>query len=137
MSEYSKKWYKNNREKILTKQRIYQKENRGKISLRQKDYYRNISRFREKERRLKWRDTCLFHYSNGKMSCNCCGESIKDFLGIDHENNDGAKHRKEIGGGSKLYKWLIDNNFPDGFQVLCHNCNLAKGFYGRCPHTLK
>jgi hypothetical protein len=27
------------------------------------------------------------------------------------------------------------NEFPDGFQVLCHNCNLAKGYYGECPHN--
>ena len=20
------------------------------------------------------------------------------------------------------------------FQVLCHNCNMSKGFYGYCPH---
>jgi hypothetical protein len=21
-----------------------------------------------------------------------------------------------------------------GYRVLCHNCNLARGFYGYCPH---
>lgn len=30
--------------------------------------------------------------------------------------------------------WLRRNNYPNGFQVLCHNCNMAKGFYGKCPH---
>jgi hypothetical protein len=29
---------------------------------------------------------------------------------------------------------LIKNNFPDGFQVLCHNCNMSIGLYGYCPH---
>ena len=23
----------------------------------------------------------------------------------------------------------------DGYQLLCHNCNCAKGWYGACPHT--
>jgi len=33
-----------------------------------------------------------------------------------------------------MYVWLKRNYFPTGFQLLCHNCNLAKGFYGKCPH---
>jgi hypothetical protein len=33
-----------------------------------------------------------------------------------------------------LYLWLKRNNYPTGFRVLCHNCNLAIGFYGYCPH---
>ena len=31
----------------------------------------------------------------------------------------------------------IKNNFPKGFQILCHNCNIAKGHYGKCPHEKK
>lgn len=43
--------------------------------------------------------------------------------------------RRELGkGGVRYYSWVINNNFPSGHQVLCHNCNLAKGFYGECPH---
>ena len=37
---------------------------------------------------------------------------------------------KKIGLG-RLHKWLIDNNFPKGFQTLCFNCNCGfkrKGF---------
>ncbi len=37
-------------------------------------------------------------------------------------------------GGSVLYSWLKKQGYPPGFQVLCHNCNLAKGYYGACPH---
>ena len=29
--------------------------------------------------------------------------------------------------GIDLVKWLTLNDFPDGFQILCHNCNYAKG----------
>ena len=35
---------------------------------------------------------------------------------------------------SAIYRWLIKHKFPPGIQVLCHNCNLAKGYYGACPH---
>ena len=33
-----------------------------------------------------------------------------------------------------LGQWIKKNNFPKGFQILCHNCNVAKGIYGECPH---
>ena|ERR1039458_3671392 len=70
-------------------------------------------------------------------ACACCGETTPEFLGIDHVFNDGHSHRKELKGyGRSMYQWLARQGFPkDGrFQLLCHNCNLAKGFYGACPH---
>lgn len=73
-------------------------------------------------------------YSGGKFECACCGELEERFLSIDHINGGGHKHRKTI--KCNLYWWLIKNKFPDGYQVLCHNCNMAKGLYGKCPHQL-
>jgi hypothetical protein len=69
-------------------------------------------------------------------SCACCGEPIPEFLTVDHVNNDGAEHRRQIGARSlHLYKWLKANAFPKtGFQLLCFNCNCSKGFNGECPH---
>ncbi len=71
--------------------------------------------------------------------CACCGETEPDFLSIDHMNNDGAEHRRQLGGrnygGTNMYRWLRQNDYPEGFQVLCYNCNLAKGFAGSCPHS--
>lgn len=65
--------------------------------------------------------------------CACCGENTLEFLTIDHINN-GVEDRKKNGG--KLYRWLIKNNFPKGnYQILCYNCNCAKGFFGYCPHN--
>lgn len=72
--------------------------------------------------------------------CKCCGETEPKFLHVDHVFNDGAEHRRSIGGrneGCNLYKWLKRNGFPkDRFQLLCANCNFAKGHYGQCPHEL-
>lgn len=79
------------------------------------------------ERRLQ----IFAHYG---QRCACCGESRYELLTVDHVNNDGKAHRMEIGGGGKLYRWLIINNFPPGFQILCMNCNWAKSRYGECPH---
>ena len=68
--------------------------------------------------------------------CTCCGESNLMFLTLDHIHGNGAKHRKEIGRASKLYRWLRKNGFPDiGLQVLCCNCNWGRFINkGICPH---
>ncbi len=76
----------------------------------------------------------LAHYG-GK--CTCCGESHFEFLALDHKNGDGDVHRRAVGGGAKMVEWIIKNEFPDSFQVLCHNCNQAIGYYGACPHSLE
>ena len=31
------------------------------------------------------------------------------------------------------FLWLIKNDFPPGYQVLCFNCNYAKTAFGKCP----
>jgi hypothetical protein len=68
--------------------------------------------------------------------CHCCGEKEKCFLSFDHINGEGTKHRREVGSGTPFYLWVIKNNWPDFLTILCHNCNMAKGFYGECPHKL-
>lgn len=67
--------------------------------------------------------------------CSCCGEQNIQFLCVDHINNDGNKHRKEL-GGKNFYSWLEKHGFPqDRFQLLCYNCNFGKQVNkGVCPH---
>ncbi len=88
--------------------------------------------------KINYRLLALKHYSDETMKCKCCGESIERFLTIDHINNDGREHRKTNNEARKnLYKWLIKNNYPDGFQVLCYNCNCGKALNnGVCPHKI-
>lgn len=69
----------------------------------------------------------------GGYACNCCGETIKEFLTIDHVNGDGAEHRRQL-KNRNMYSWLKKNDFPSGFQVLCWNCNLGRRFGKECPH---
>ena len=68
--------------------------------------------------------------------CSCCGITEPKFLAIDHINGNGNTHRKEI-GHIRIGLWLKRNNYPAGFQVLCHNCNMAKAFWKICPHREK
>ena len=92
----------------------------------------------ERERKQKIRLEALKHYSGGKIKCVCCGEKEISFLAIDHINGGGTKMRREKNlAGYNLCAWLKKKNYPSGYQILCHNCNMAKGFYGVCPHIAK
>ena len=86
------------------------------------------------------------YYNNLKLQvyekygnvCSCCGESETRFLTIDHKNNDGAEHRKTVVPGRALYRWIVNNQFPSDFQILCFNCNCGRALNGGiCPHKLK
>lgn len=87
---------------------------------------------RHHQRRLD----ALIHYSNGDLKCACCDEKAIEFLCLDHADNSGARHRKEL-GKLNIYRWLKRMNYPDmPLRVLCFNCNQARGAYGYCPHEL-
>jgi hypothetical protein len=74
------------------------------------------------------RETKAIVIENYGGKCNCCGTTVLEFLTIDHINGGGRAHRKTISG--HIYRWLINNNFPkDDYQLLCMNCNSAKGLY--------
>lgn len=78
------------------------------------------------------RKEVLDHYGG---ACVCCGETTLQFLALDHKNGGGTKHRQELGlRGSAIWAWAKRQGFPDMFQVMCHNCNQAIGYYGSCPH---
>lgn len=84
--------------------------------------------------KLKLKQIVVNHYTEGSMRCQCCGYSGIEFLSVDHINGDGKEHRKTIGTGFTIYRWLIKNNFPRDFQILCIACNHAKGANDKCPH---
>lgn len=107
-------------------------ENHCRQSKKYYDNNRETIRLRRKREREVLRKDVLEHYG-GK--CACCGEEEVKFLALDHVNGGGNAHRKLIGGNTQVYRVVRRTNFPNGYQVLCHNCNLAKGFYGECPHN--
>lgn len=73
------------------------------------------------------------YYSKGKPKCDCCNESNIGLLSVDHIKNIGRKRK-----GQKIYSWLINNNFPNGFRILCFNCNSGRNLRRdkKCPHEL-
>lgn len=80
------------------------------------------------------RVAALQAYGGATPACLCCGETALLFLSLDHVDGGGRKHRQETGGGG-FYFWLQRHDYPAGFQVLCHNCNLGRQLNGgTCPH---
>lgn len=86
----------------------------------------------ENSRKAYWRYRALALEHYGKV-CECCGESNIEFLAIDHIN-DSSEHRKNDLGVRNLTHWLFKHGFPEGFRVLCHNCNMAVRWGRVCPH---
>lgn len=89
-------------------------------------------RLKKKVRRQEIRKKIFDHYGQ-KCNCHCgCNTTNPRHLTLDHIENNGAAHRKEVGTSLYFYRWVIRNNFPDDLQVLCFNCNCAKSNYGGC-----
>lgn len=134
---YMRSYNAKNREKVCALKRAYQQEQKknpewvAKVRKKGREYWQNM------------RHKIILAY--GGYRCNCCGETEPSFLSIDHVNNDGAAHRRSLGyagngkgGSSRTLKWIRDNNYPPGFQVLCMNCQFGKvRNKGICPHQDK
>ena len=118
-----------------------------------KEYWKRPEvKAKDKERVDKIRLKVLQYYSKQLSKsdipcCRCCGENLHiDFLALDHitgrRKMDSESELLKLGYSSSLIsanllRWIIKNNFPKGFQILCHKCNYAKGYSknkNKCPH---
>lgn len=82
--------------------------------------------------RLRIKIEGLRHYGG---VCACCGEADVRLLTFDHIDGGGRKHLAEVHAQGRLSTWLRNNGYPEGFQVLCFNCNSGRSVNGGvCPH---
>jgi hypothetical protein len=124
--EYHSAWYKANAEAVKAKVTQWVAANPEKRRANALAHYYRLQ------------NETILHY--GGYKCVCCGETEPLFLTLDHVANNGKAHRVEMAstGGAKMYRWLRDNGYPAGFQVLCSNCNHGKYRNGGiCPHMAK
>jgi len=143
--EYSKRPEVKERRKQTSKEYRKRPEVKEKLHRWQKEFRQrpgNRERINKqiKEISYKIKYNVLSHYSkilsNSDIPCcRCCGENeFLIFLTIDHiTNRKNTTHKKGLGGVA-MYRYLRDNNYPSGYQVLCVNCNSAKSDSGICPH---
>jgi hypothetical protein len=98
---------------------------------RRDENYVEKERILQKKLHLKDKIEAFQHYCNGEIKCmnpNCLvpnGARDIRVLSIDHISGGGNKHRK-LNSIYHIYHWLIKNNYPEGFQVLCMNCQFIK-----------
>jgi len=148
--EYGKEYFRKHKEEFKLKRRISdvektrRKEERHARSLERKKANTAMYRERAKPKIAEWHrnkriERKLEVIKGYGGCCACCGEKEYYFLAIDHVNGDGGimRRNKAHPEGAIFYKWIIENNFPKEFQILCHNCNMAKGILGHCPHEDK
>jgi len=117
--ESAKNWYEANRERHREAGRRYWMKHKKRLNKIQRELLKGLR--------------CEFINAYGGK-CQCCGESEKMFLTIEHINGRGSEERKRLGSYQLLVKlrrlgWPKENH-----TILCFNCNLSKGFFGFCPH---
>ena len=123
------KYRKLNKDKILIQNQIYRDMNHEQITTASKKYRQeNKCRINIKSRKYnKQIKMCILsHYSGGVPYCNHCGEKDIRCLSIDHIEGCGSSHRREL--KINFYNWLKQNGMPDGYMVLCFNCQWVKRY---------
>lgn len=95
--------------------------------------YRKLATTRERRAKAhrKLRQEVIDGYG-GK--CQCCGETTYEFLAIDHVDGGGRKEREML-STAQIVRKVHNLNFPKEYRILCHNCNSAIGWFGKCPHA--
>jgi hypothetical protein len=126
LREYDRLRWPERREEQLIYNHAWRAENQQIITIQ--DRHKHVSQH------WSLRLEVLSQYGN---LCACCGEDNPYFLQIDHLLTCGNQHRKLLSsmGINSMYRFLKKEGFPEGYRVLCANCNMSYGMYGYCPHS--
>lgn len=114
---YCREYYQKNKAHILEKR--HQRSNYGQT--------------RQATKKCVWKlklEVLTYYSTKDYPICTHCGETDIKVLQVDHISGGGNQHKKSIGGvrGSAFYYWLRKQGFPEGYQVLCANCNIRKKY---------
>lgn len=96
-----------------------------------REKHKEAIRAENQARHLNVKNKILDHYGN---ECVHCGYSDFRALQLDHINNNGNVERKAVSkdgqrfSGWKFYDWVIKQGYPEGYQILCANCNTLKQY---------
>jgi hypothetical protein len=146
----SKKAYEENREIILENKNEHYYENRDVILERKKIYTKNhvedrkeyIKTYRIEHKNELHAKSFLIRTSitNAILNilgavCEDCGITEREFLTIDHINNDGKseRHLGSVGWKRNIIKGKSDIT---KYRVLCHSCNLSRYHMNPVHHLL-
>lgn len=130
-------WIQKNPEWLREYNRKYRKtpDQKTKFKKYLQEYYQT-QKYKDKRSQLhhKLKRIVLEYYSKGNLVCACCLDNRFPFLTLDHikpisrtRNNRGSE------SGTAFFRKLIKLKFPEGYQVLCMNCNCLKRNKPKCP----
>lgn len=115
-----KTWNDRNRDKTAGYQRTYFQRHPDRVRQRARAYG---DRIREEG------------YAALGGCCACCGETEPAFLTVDHVN--GRTPEDSFGSQLHMLLWLRKEGYPEGYRLLCFNCNCGRERNGGvCPHEL-
>lgn len=140
IADQRKKKYADNRETVLAQKHTYYRDNVEQILAQKSEYWLN-NKSAIRTRTQAWRDrnkdvvaASTKRYRDGIFEaavaalggkCVWCGEFEREFLTIDHVDNDGNSERRlgSIGWKRRILDGELD---ASKYRVLCHNCNLGR-----------
>ena len=128
-SEYDRKWYLKNKERIKKLNREYYKKNRKELikkaaeyKKRNKDKYKKYAKkYREKNKGKVWewqkmRTQTILNKLGRK--CKRCG--FDNYIALQVHHKDGSKERKR--------DWLKKNFDLSKIEILCANCHTIEHY---------
>ena len=105
------------------------------LTLKQKTFCSRVCSFYQYSYNLK--NEVYGHYCKDNIpKCELCGITDLDMLVLDHVDDNGAEHRRIVGGGGyNMNLWLRRNDYPSEWkmQVLCCNHNNKKELVRKAP----
>ena len=135
-----RKWQKENPDRTRERKLASYHRNSAKILKKRRDKYHNDPEYRAKheakakiyrdsdrckelakKRRDQIKDECYAAY--GGYICAFCGITDPLVLTIDHIGGLKPHNHPRCMRGDRLQRWLKKHNYPQGFRVLCMNCN--------------
>ena len=127
-----REWYAANRQRRLGAIRARRQASPGKAREAARQWrVKNPDAARESSRKTarKVRDGLRAQvFARYGSSCACCGTTER--LTIGRVSGDGRQRREELFGRGQavaVYRWLVKNGLPDGFETLCRPCNRSRG----------
>ena len=127
--ESTRRYHSTHKEEARKRNRKWRLEHKEYENTYKRAYYLAHKQHITTHAHIRWeilKERILTHCGNGQLSCVRCGELRMPCLSIDHINNNGAEHRRQVGSGVHFYHWLEKSDYPEGYQTLCMNCQFIK-----------
>lgn len=84
---------------------------------------------RKVQYRASMRDLILEHYG---AVCRCCGNTESSSLLLHNKSGDLGSYNTNTKLKDTLYKGIIDEGYPDVFELLCRSCSWHINQTGKC-----